>query len=266
MKPLLASRQERIRDPLLSAGRRYRGLRMLLDNVKVVSFSGIDGAGKSTQIEALCRSLRNRGFQCVLYTFWDDVVAFSKLRENFSLRAFKGDKGVGSPDKPIVRRDKNVSTWYMTVFRLFLYTLDAFSLSMEVSRTADSETDFLIFDRYIYDELANLPMKNPAVRLYLHALRRFIPRPDIALFLDADPEVATIRKPEYPLEFVRRNRDAYHRMCRLVGMTLIPPLSIEQTTKMIDELVSDKCLRTDHYTFQRAGEDDRAASLEAHHS
>ena len=239
---------------------------MRLESVKVVSFSGIDGAGKSTQIEALCRSLRARGFDCALYTFWDDVVAFSKLREHISLRAFKGDEGIGSPDRPIVRRDKNVSTWYVTIFRLFLYMLDAFSLSVAVSRSAESDADFLIFDRYIYDELANLPMKNLAVRLYVRALLRFVPRPDVALFLDADPEAATIRKPEYPLEFVRRNRDAYQRMSRWVGMTVVPPLSIEQTTRFIDELVSEQCLRTDKYIFQHAREDGRAASLEAHHS
>ena len=239
---------------------------MRLDSVKVVSFSGIDGAGKSTQIDALCRLLRARGLHYVLYTFWDDVVAFSRLRERISLRAFKGDEGIGSPDRPIVRRDKNVSTWYTTIFRLFLYMLDAFSLSVAVSRSAESDADFLIFDRYIYDELANLPMKNSAVRLYVRALLRFIPRPDAALFLDADPEVATTRKPEYPLEFVRRNRDAYHRITRLVGMTVVPPLSIEQTTGFIEELVLAKCLRMGEYAFQHGREDDRAASLEAHHS
>ena len=239
---------------------------MRIDSVKVVSFSGIDGAGKSTQIEALCRSLRGRGFHCAVYTFWDDVVAFSKVREHISLRAFKGDKGIGSPDKPIVRRDKNVSTWYITVFRSFLYMLDAFSLSVAVSRNAESDTDFLIFDRYIYDELANLPMENPAVSLYVRALLRFIPQPDVALFLDAYPEEATTRKPEYPLEFVRRNRDAYHRMSRLVGMTVIPPLSIEQARGIIEQLVEEKCLGTNQSTFQGTSEDDRAASLEAHHS
>lgn len=238
---------------------------MRLDSVKVVSFSGIDGAGKSTQIDALCNSLRARGFHYAVYTFWDNVVAFSRLRERVSLRAFKGDEGIGSPDKPILRRDKNVTAWYMTIFRLFLYMLDAFSLSVAVSRSAESDADFVIFDRYIYDEWANLPMKNPPVRLYVRALLRFIPRPDVALFLDADPEAATIRKPEYPLEFVRRNRDAYHRMSRLVGMTVVPPLSIEQTSGIIDKLVSEKCLRTDQYTLQRASEGG-AAPLEAHHS
>lgn len=239
---------------------------MRLDHIKLVSFSGIDGAGKSTQIDALCRSLRGRGFQCTLFTFWDDVVAFSKFRERISLRAFKGDKGIGSPEKPIVRRDKNVSTWYMTIFRLFLYMLDAFSLNIAVSRNAERDADFLIFDRYIYDELANLPMRNLAVRLYVHALLRFVPKPDVALFLDADPKEATTRKPEYPLEFVRRNRDAYHRMSKFVGMIIVPPLSIEQTTGTIEELVSEKCLGINQDIFQGASEHDRPAFLEAHHS
>lgn len=239
---------------------------MRLDSVKVVSFSGIDGAGKSTQIEALCRSLRGRGFHCSLYTFWDDVVTFSKFREHISLRAFKGDKGIGSPTKPILRRDKNVTTWYTTIFRLLLYAFDALSLTIAVSRREESDADFLIFDRYIYDELANLPLKNLAVRLYLHLLLKFIPQPDIALLLDADPEAATIRKPEYPLEFVYRNRQAYHRVSKLVGMNIVPPLSIEQTSGIIDELVSEKCLRTDRYTFQNANDKDRPASLEARHS
>lgn len=238
---------------------------MRLDNVKVVSFSGIDGAGKSTQIETLCRSLRGRGYRCALYTFWDDVVAFPRLREHISLRAFRGDKGIGSPTKPIVRRDKNVTTWYTTLFRSLLYALDAFSLSIAVSRSEGRDADFLIFDRYIYDELANLPLNNRAVRLYLHLVLKFIPRPDLALLLDAGPKAATIRKPEYPLEFVHRNREAYHRMSQLVGMTIVPPLSIEQTSGIIDELVSEKCLSTDRYTFQSSGDDDHAASLEAHH-
>ena len=125
-------------------------------------------------------------------------------------------KALEAPTNPLLAAIRTSATWYMTISRLFLYMLDAFSLSVAVSRSAERDADFLIFDRYIYDEWANLPLKDPTVRLYVRALLRFIPRPDVALFLDADPEAATIRKPEYPLEFVRRNRDAYHRMCRLL--------------------------------------------------
>ena len=74
----------------------------------IVSFSGIDGAGKSTQISALEAWLNESGLRTTLLTFWDNVVCFSRSREFMSLKAFKGDAGVGSPEKPLQRRDKNV--------------------------------------------------------------------------------------------------------------------------------------------------------------
>lgn len=217
---------------------------MRLDNVKVVSFSGIDGAGKSTQIEALQCHLRQLGLRSTVYTFWDNVVVFPRLREHMSFKAFKGDKGVGSPSEPIRRRDKNVTSWYVTAIRLFLYLLDAYSLRVAVSGSYDAGVDFIIFDRYIYDELANLPLNHQPVLLYVRLLLGLIPKPDVAYVVDADPEAAHIRKPEYPLEFVRKNRDSYITLSRLVGeMTILAPLSVEETAARIQESISQACLR-----------------------
>jgi thymidylate kinase len=214
-------------------------------SAKVISFSGIDGAGKSTQIEALQAHLKQLGLRSTLYTFWDNVVVFPGLREHMSLKAFKGDKGVGHPDKPITRRDKNVTSWYVIAARLLLYLLDAYSLRVAVSGSYYSSADFIIFDRYIYDELANLPLHQLPVRLYVTLLLRLIPKPDVAYIVDADPVAAHFRKPEYPLEFVRTNRDAYIALSRLVrSMTLLDPLSVEETTSRIKESISKKCLRT----------------------
>jgi len=219
---------------------------MRLDNVKVVSFSGIDGAGKSTQIKALQRHLQELGLRSNLYTFWDNVVVFPRLREHMSFKAFKGDKGIGRPDKPIRRRDKNVTSWYVIVIRLFFYLLDAYSLRMAVRGSYDADADVILFDRYIYDELANLPLNSRLIRLYVRLLLHLIPRPDVAFVVDADPEAAHIRKPEYPLEFVRKNRDSYIALSRLVrGMTVLPPLSVEEITTKIKETISQACPQPD---------------------
>ncbi len=196
---------------------------------RLISFSGIDGAGKSTQIDNLCRCLEQNGLKSRLLTFWDDAACLKSVREGAGHRIFGGDQGVGSPEKPIERRDKNVRSPLMTLVRLGLYCLDALSLRAAARCALLSGIDVVIFDRYIFDELANLDLRNPAVRLYVRAIARLVPRPQLAIILDVDPAQAHARKPEYPLPFLLENRSAYLRLSKFLGsMTIIPPLPLEQ--------------------------------------
>jgi len=199
-----------------------------------VSFSGIDGAGKSTQIEALRDRLIENHLEVKMIRFWDDIARLTNLRENTGHKVFKGDKGIGSPDAPIERRDKNVQSWPMTLVRLFIYTVDAFSTRSVVKKALRSGADLVIFDRYMYDELANLKLGNPLIRVYIRAIMAIIPRPQISYFLDADPVKARARKPEYPLDFLFKNRKSYFDLIELVGgVTVIPPMGIEEVKQAV---------------------------------
>ncbi len=192
-----------------------------------VSFSGIDGAGKSTQIDALRAAAEQAGLRVRVIRFWDDVSCLKAIRESSGHKIFKGDKGIGSPEKPINRRDKNVRSWPMTCVRLFLYSMDAISARLAAARALASGADLVIFDRYVYDELANLNLGNPLMRGFIHLLMKFVPRPDVSYVLDADPVAARARKPEYPLDFIHVNRQAYLSLSRLIGgLTVIPPLDV----------------------------------------
>lgn len=196
--------------------------------VTCVSFSGIDGAGKSTQIEGLTASLTREGLRVRVYRFWDDVARLTRIREGAGHQVFKGDKGIGRPEAPINRRDKNVRGFPMACLRLFLYLADAISLRRVTESALGSDADLVIFDRHIYDELANLNLKNGAMRAYVQLIMKIVPRPDVSFVLDADPAAAHARKPEYPVDFVRMNRQAYMELNRLIGgLTIIPPGSIE---------------------------------------
>ena len=86
----------------------------------------------------------------------------------------------------------------------------------------------VIFDRYIYDELANLPLQNRLTRAFIQLLLKLVPKPDVAYLIDADPAAAFARKPEYPIEFLHRNRQAYLTLSDLAGcVTIIEPQSVE---------------------------------------
>ncbi|HTC46758.1 MAG TPA: hypothetical protein VK722_05525 [Candidatus Aquilonibacter sp.] len=196
--------------------------------MKIVSFSGIDGAGKSSQISQLTTWLAESKLNVKLLTFWDDVVAFTRFREFMSYKAFKGDRGVGSPDKPLQRRDKNVSSLPLTGIRFFLYLADAIQLCFSVRRAKNSNADVVIYDRYIYDELANLSLNHWSTKVFSRFILEFTPKPDAAFVVDADPLAAYARKPEYPLEFVRRNREAYLSLAQFSGeLTVISPAPVE---------------------------------------
>lgn len=200
----------------------------------VVSFSGIDGAGKSTQISNLRTRLRRAGLRIGLITFWDDVARLKGIRETAGHKLFKGDKGVGTPEAPINRRDKNVRSPLMTVVRLFLYFVDAVSLRIAVMQARQSEADVVICDRYAYDELANLTLGKRAARAYVWFILKIVPKPEVSILLDADPLKARARKPEYPVEFLVSSRASYKALSEIVGgITVIDPMPVEDVEREV---------------------------------
>ena len=193
----------------------------------VVSFSGIDGAGKSTQIERLHSSLLQSGVSVLRLAFWDNVVFLPSFRAGVSHKVLRGEVGVGAPGKPVRRNDKNARKWYLTLARSPFYFLDVLSLRRVVAKARKSDADVVIFDRYIYDQLANVS-GNFVGHLYARLLLALAPRPDIAYLLDADPAAALARKPEYPLEFLREYRRAYHRLSKMAReIVMVPPSDVE---------------------------------------
>jgi thymidylate kinase len=206
-----------------------------------VSFSGIDGAGKSTQIEALRARLVGQGLRVRVIAFWDEVARLKRLRESVGHILFKGDKGVGTPLKPIERRDKNIRSWPMSLVRPLLYFLDAFSARAVYRQASRSDADVVVLDRWVYDELVNLMLENRVHRGYARLLASFVPRPDLSFLLDADPVQARTRKPEYPLDFLVESRSSYHRLAALVGgIYLIAPMPAANVEQAVAERVMER--------------------------
>jgi len=209
----------------------------------LISFSGIDGAGKSTQIEKLRSYLVEAGVAVRELTFWDNVVMFPGLRSGFSRVVLQSDRSVGTPDRPANRNDKNAQSLPLLLGRAALYIFDVMNLRNIVAKATSQDGGVVIFDRYIYDQLAAMPMDSWLARSYARLLLKLSPRPDISYVLDAVPEEARARKPEYPVDFMHRQRKSYMRLRQMAGLQIIPAGGPEEVHAAILERFQ-KCLIT----------------------
>ena len=103
----------------------------------LITFSGIDGAGKTTQIEYLSSFLKNQRLRVLRLSFWDDVAVWSKMRAGVGDRTV--DPGhadrMGEPSfSP--RNNKHIRKWYLNAARAGFYMLDVARLHRLLARPA----------------------------------------------------------------------------------------------------------------------------------
>jgi len=97
-----------------------------------------------------------------------------------------------------------------------------------------TNSDFVIFDRYIYDQIVQIRARHWLARTYVRLLAAIAPTPDAGFILDASPDDAFGRKPEYPLAFMHEYRRAFLALTRLVPeLIVIAPGSIAEVQQQI---------------------------------
>src|SRR5262249_46116297 len=139
-------------------------------------------------------------------------------------------------------RDKNIRAWYLTLIRHFLYLLDAINLGRVLRRVFKSGANVVIMDRYVHDELANLPLHSSLTHSFIKLVSKITPEPDLQYLLDTDVEAAHARKPEYPVDFMHKCRAAYFQLAQILGtMVIIPALPLSEAKDAV-VTVCDKAI------------------------
>ena len=200
----------------------------------LISFSGIDGAGKTTQIERLAADLHEAGLRVLRLSFWEHVAVWSNLRAGIGHRSIDRETGRNLDLSFAPKNNKHVRKWYLTAARSGFYLLDIGRLQTILNRPSMRRYDVLLFDRYIYDQIANLYSRSIAARSYTRLLLKLAPAPDLAFIVDAAPAEAFARKPEYPLDFVYRNRRSFLKLREIhPSLIVIPPGGPEEVAQII---------------------------------
>ena len=192
----------------------------------LITFSGLDGAGKSTLIAWLKETLEQRNRRVAVFHMNDHVGAYAYLRAVRD-RLFGGPpRGFAAPDdrpahggpdgatQGAVRPSLRERLWRIRIailwnkpLRRLLYLFDLSVFWIYRLRIEKLKRRILIMDRYFYDTLVDVA--DGRHWFWIRLLERITPTPEVPVLLDISPEESYSRKGEYSVEYLRARWVAY---------------------------------------------------------
>ena len=166
-----------------------------------VSFSGLDGAGKTRQIDSLVAAVRDDQSVEVLwipFKIWPESL-LNRLPAGFRSRLGPKRKTETSGEGGERASASTRSTALKSAVWTSVATFSAISAGLSLRRrAATSRAEFLVLDRYRLDSIVKLQYWYPDVpAAWLSRVVGLIaPAPDVEFLLRVDAEVAYARKPE----------------------------------------------------------------------
>lgn len=161
--------------------------------MQLITISGLDGSGKSTQIKILKDYLEQKSFK----VFYFHAIEFSLANK-------------------IAKKNKNESpksvtqASFLKIFlRRFFLMIDLIRFRSLMKKLKNENFDYIVSDRYFYDSVVNINYlaKNETVL----PCEKFIKKPTLAFYLRTNPENIMQRKrvPDQGLEYLKKKKELY---------------------------------------------------------
>ncbi|PYP42099.1 MAG: hypothetical protein DMD43_04155 [Gemmatimonadetes bacterium] len=182
----------------------------------LITFSGLDGAGKTTLIEWLRADLERQRKPVTVLHLNDHVGIYASaraLRDRLLRRPPSDGPPRMEPSGTLLGRLRDALLW-SKVLRRLLYPADLLIFLCYRVYVEKLKRRILIMDRYFYDTLVDVTAGQDWRRrgLWPRLLARLTPRPDLPILLEITAEEAFARKGEYTVEYLRDREIAYHRV------------------------------------------------------
>ncbi len=150
--------------------------------MKIITISGVDGSGKSTQTQNLISHLKDGGYK----PFHFHAIKFSIASSGRHKIKKPGDL------KPVTK-----ASWFSIQLRKFAFLIDLFRFEFFCRRQSKLGYTHIVSDRYYYDTLINiLYLSQNKVTHYFGVdfLMKLVSIPHKAYYLDVSPDVIAHRE------------------------------------------------------------------------
>lgn len=205
-------------------------------SARLIAFSGLDGAGKSTQAEALRDALRALGVDAEIQwtrvewtTLWENPLlhvlgAPARAAARFASSARGAGSGAGErAATPVEAADVRERSDLLSNVWVTIVALVHARAQRRETAPLRKAGKVVICDRYTLDSAAFLRFRygrERSFRFQISLLDRLSPRPLRAYFVDVPPDTAWARKAEqYSLEELRAQSRLYREECPRLRVT-----------------------------------------------
>ena len=190
----------------------------------LISFSGIDGCGKTTFALEVVEFLKTRGLKARCLRVAD--LAISRRIGNLLSKASGKSAQRAASSSGAVFAFFRKATLFFDVLLFWVVHLHA-----KASRTT------LVCDRYFFDLIVHLNYLGISTNLFEKVLLTVAPTPDIAFLMIVPAEVAVTRDLDFSPDFYEKKQLHYMRLFERIRAVKIESKSLDSTSKQVQKEV-----------------------------